>query len=81
MSLAHYGISGGAVNIVAAFCTALIAVVAGFALVFLADIVFKVDFRTITVTEPAVQLFLSASPERRDIPRPMTPHTAARMAA
>ena len=45
VSLAHYGISGGAVNIVAAFCTALIAVVAGFALVFLADIVFKVDFR------------------------------------
>ena len=45
VSIAHYGISGGAVSIAAAFCTALIAVVVGFACVFLADILFKVDFR------------------------------------
>lgn len=45
VSIAHYGISGGAVNIAAAFCTALIAVVVGFACVFLVDIIFKVDFR------------------------------------
>ena len=45
VSIAHYGISGGAVSIAAAFCTALIAVVAGFACVFLVDILFKTDFR------------------------------------
>ncbi|MDE7220092.1 MAG: alpha/beta hydrolase [Oscillospiraceae bacterium] len=45
VGIAHYGISGGAVSIAAAFCTALIAVVAGFACVFLVDIIFKVDFR------------------------------------
>ncbi len=45
MSLAHYGISAKAINIVAAFCVALVVVVVGYLCLFLVDAVFKTDFR------------------------------------
>ena len=55
-SLAHYGIAGGAVNIAAAFCVAVIVVVVGFACVFLVDAIFKVDFRIWTFAFKSFEL-------------------------
>lgn len=45
VKLAHYGISGGAMSIVAAFCAALITVIVGYIFLFLVDLIFKTDFR------------------------------------
>lgn len=44
-SLAHYGIAGNVMTVVAGLVTAVIVVVAGYACLFIIDAIFKVDFR------------------------------------
>lgn len=59
-SLAHYGIAGGGLTVVAGLLVAVITVIAGYACLFLVDAIFKVDFRIWTF---AVKTFeLSAIP-------------------
>ena len=45
IELSHYGISGNVMTVLTSFCAALIAVVVGYACVFLVDALFTTDFR------------------------------------
>lgn len=47
-SLAHYGITGGIMTVVAGLLVAVIVVAAGYACLFIVDAIFKVDFRVWT---------------------------------
>lgn len=44
-SLAHYGVAGTPMSVLASFCVAIIVTVMAFVLVFLVDAIFKTDFR------------------------------------
>lgn len=56
VNLAHYGITGSVMSVVAGLCIAVIVTVAAFALVFIVDAVFKTDFRIWTFAFKSFEL-------------------------